>query len=118
MSNTGWIAFNDREPTESDFPILVADYGGKHAISYYTTPLEQWDVWQSFNLPETPKSRVFLRHYDGVEEEILDPVYVFPESGLTVEGDELFAGGQWFKAKINLPIWERDIGTIRRRIAN
>lgn len=89
-----WVSFKEREPTTAELPVEVFRPHLPNELWIYR-PGDSMDVdhnkkngtfWRPHVAPEPLKPQVFLRHYDGREEEIEGPVYIFPE---TIEtGDE------------------------------
>lgn len=113
-----WVAFKDREPTEADLPVVACNKIDFNCYCFnYVAPRagEKWTHWHPLPAPPTSKPKVFLRHHDGREEEILEPVYVFP-SDATQDLDEILQNNQWLVSRRQLSIRPQDIGTIRRRI--
>lgn len=88
-----WIQCSERQPTESDYPIVTWSRDGFGRIHKTDpAPSDRWSPhvwWRSIGQPD-PKSMVILRHPDGREEEINVPVYTFPSGGTTLPGDEHF----------------------------
>lgn len=120
MSTPDWIAFKDREPTQADLPVVALDHNGEHFVfkRIQCTPgwHKAWVWWKPIGEPK-PQPRLVLRHHDGREEGIAEPVYAFPSNGETQSGDEFFAGNKWYKMSAGVAIEANDSGTLRRRIA-
>lgn len=111
-----WIQCSVREPTEADYPI-VTEVSGELCGPYKRRPdirdfrPDVW--WKSIGRPD-PKPTLILRHPDGTEEVIHEPVYTFPRD--VIGGDEYYCSvnKSWEPTRPDLNV---NFYTIRRRLA-
>lgn len=91
MSTPDWIAFKDREPTQADLPVVALDHNGEHFVfkRIQCTPgwHKAWVWWKPIGEPKL-RPQIILRHPDGREKVITEPVYTAP--AIAEPGDEYY----------------------------